>query len=452
MKEKYKNIIRELGVFMKRHILINAIFVICVFVIVKFSKLPVWNFLPDFLVKLFVVPEIGSVAYERYVIYNNLAFAYIASIITYILIQYIPERQRQIRAYQTLKGPLDSLYSCMSRLIAMYLYDLRISKTEAEIAIEDLKDICEIEIYDREKFCGIRDQLNGKEGNTFSHSYNLYTDSKSNVELIDKNIQKIMQTPNAAHLDTEIIDLISEIENNWFYRYLLLLTEPQQRVPKHRIHIINFNEAFFEFIRIHRSLYKFAEREIWYVFSDITDEEVKQSEARTLFCVGRSLFIRSSVDRAENVVSRIVEMGDEVPLRKAEGVLLEMLVSYDTYPDRLASILPSADRLACFIYQNEQGDREKAFALLNCLQVKKRMRPLLHDECELLEGLIRENSEDSHIILGAAILLEKYDIAQEALCQMNEDDREFFVQLPIYRLWPNPPEPANLDPIVFNVF
>lgn len=90
-----------------------------VFAITKFSKAPIWF---DFLLPVLRCPNEGTLQYEIWRILENLSLAYIAALIFYVMVTYIPEKKCELRAFDLTKKRIQYLYSTMDDVLAYFKY------------------------------------------------------------------------------------------------------------------------------------------------------------------------------------------------------------------------------------------------------------------------------------------------------------------------------------------
>lgn len=442
---------KELTCFFQQHKLIVSICVISALLIAKASTLPVWGGLPHNIQQYLLAPKGGSDEWEIYSILSNLSFAYISSIITYILIQYIPERRKAIKAFVTLRSDLEQIYSSMSRLISMFLFDMQIDKSESQIILSDVAEMKHMYITNECKMCEIHPYRNGVDQRTVSEDYNLHKDSHIFSEGILKRIEKIERTPCYVQLDNRIVDLLDEIKHNGFCGKLSCEHTLIEPIPSVKPVIINFDTDFVQLIHLHKCLAQYNIDLTTYEFVRITMEEREKRTRWKLFHFDRSLF-HIMPEKAEYVVSGImnIPLDDEV-LEKSVAVILEMLVCHDAYPDKCKTLLQPAQKLGEYLLLSETNPLQKPLHLLNYFQVIKRDRPLCAKEKKRLQFLLKNPKNHPQILLGAAILIERFDIAKRMYDRLSDEERHIFIQFPIYHLWPDPPVPANSEPMIFTL-
>jgi len=447
---KSHGFIIEIWLFIKRHVVICILLLVSLFAIAKSSQIPAPNWLWKPITKLLLCPPDGSVAFEWWGLFSNLSLAYLASIITFMVVQYIPERRRAYKAFTILKKELCSLYSYMSYLISMYLFEIGVEKAEDQITIDDLSSICNVEISDKIKYCRIQHMRNGGKENAQGFEYNLYTDSKKYIDLLHKSIIRIKDAGCSEHLDLDLVDAISSIESNWFAQFFSYLQGPSTRTPGYKKVIFNFDKGFYDFILCHRSLSEYNFDLISYEFTKMSKEEIDAEKERSLFMATRALYKHVDVSMAKRIANSIIALEPtEERLRKSNGVLLEMLVYYDYSDQKQTEILEAALCIAEYILRNETDILGTEVAILNYCQIKKRLGALSSEDRNALHIIISREDINDYIRSGAAILSEDFEIALDSFRKLSEEEKHQFVQFPIYLLWPDPPVEPNPDPMVF---
>jgi len=444
---------KELFIFINRNVIICILLLISIFVIAKYSFVPVPNWVPVSIQNILARPLEGSITFEWFAIFNNLSLAYIASIITYIVVQYIPERRKTNRAFSLLKDEISELYSNMSRVIRMYLFEININKAEESITLEDIKDICNVEITDVTKNCKIKSMKNGSYINCVSYGYNLFSDTKKYMTSIQKAMQNIKGSIYSSHLDSVLIEAISTIENNWFYSCLKEKKTPDTKTPGYKSTIFEFDKGFYEFINCHISLSKYDFDLNSYEFEAISDAEMQSEIEKKQFSINRAIIKYIGTDMASRASQYITALEPtEERLRKSNGVILEILVCYDAEPIKSPVLLQAAWDLAEYVRKNEKESIPLLYDILNSMQIKKRQDNLSSDDKQELKKIIEDVNIPNDVRLGAAIIIGEYKTANYIFEQLSEEMKYIFIQFPIYHLWVNPPVPASSDPQLFTVF
>lgn len=448
---KAGNLGQEIGIFVKRHRMICVLSLLSLFVIFKNSAIPAPDWLPSLLIRIFAAPEKGTSGAEWLSLMNNLSLAFIGSMITYIIIQYIPERRKAYKAFSILKSEICRLYSYMSYLIGMYLFVIGFEGEEKDVTVAGLKDICNIEIMDQDHLCCIEHYRNGNKANARSFSYNLYKDSKNYIDLIQKSIDTITGTMCAGDLDSELLDILSRFSNNRFLQYFSYLDVPQLRIPGTVSYIVAFDKGFYEFVQNHVRLQKYDFDIITYAFGNITEEEIAKEKEEQLFYINRLSIKYTGVKKAKDNIEQIITLPPTAEIiSKCVGIILELLVYYDFIEPKPNDILDCALELAEYVRNNEMDPVKADYALLNVMQIKKRMNMISDGDLVELQQMKLDTDKDNNIIIGASILCGDYGRAANAFDVLSQEEKESFIQFPIYRLWQDPPIPANKVPKSFS--
>ena len=448
MYQKHK-VLKEIGTFIKRHIVICVICVLSAFIIAKNSLIPVPDWMPKFFKKLLLCPQSGTAPYEWSAILNDLSLAFLASIIVYIIVQYIPERRKANKAFSLLQKEFVSLYSYMSKLISMYLFELGIDTPEKNLTVEQVSGICCIELSNRERKCRINHLRNGKPDNSTEIGYALYKDSLDYCNYVKTSLEKIKSTLCSANLDIAILNSFSKIENNWFLNFFLK-ENPYILKTKNKTNILNFDKGFIEFVECHLSLSKYSFDRIGYSYIALSEEEFCTEQEKALFIKPRSVYLFFGKKEVGKITTEINNLEPtELRLKKCAGVMLEMLVFYDFEEQKPDHILNAAKQIAEYIFKNETDQDNSIIAFLNLAQIKKRMGILTTADLERLHQISSDTDLQKEIRTGSAIICDNYDLATKIFNQFTEEKKCIFVQLPIYHLWNNPPMEPNPNPMNF---
>ena len=106
-----------------------VLLIVSLLVICKFSDAPP---IFDCLAFLFQRPNEGTAEYEILRIAENLSLAYIASLIFYILVDYLPNKRDEKRTEKLLEKSLTTLYLYMDKVVSYFkfLYNVTDFSTE----------------------------------------------------------------------------------------------------------------------------------------------------------------------------------------------------------------------------------------------------------------------------------------------------------------------------------
>ena len=113
-KYQLKRIVKDFWI----HLILSAVSII---IICKFSNAPVCC---EALADVFLRPVDGTVEYEIFRVLENLSLAYLAALIFYLIVTYIPARKQERRAIKHAKAHIKSIQTWMSRVINYLAYDL----------------------------------------------------------------------------------------------------------------------------------------------------------------------------------------------------------------------------------------------------------------------------------------------------------------------------------------
>ena len=447
MYNKHK-VLMEIGLFIKRHLVICILCAICMLVVLKFSQIPTPNWLFPFVRRLFLCPQEHSTAYEWLSLLNSISLAFIVSIIVYVIVEYVPERKKAYKSFSLLKGDFDVLYNQMSKLIYMYMYEVGIQIPEDQVDFAQLSGMRDLKINDQIRKCRINCISNGKKVSN-SIGYSIYSDSLECYNKLEKAIGNIKGEVYSSYLDSDIFDILYKIEHNYFF----IILSYGSLIYNNDISKVNFlglDKAFLEFINVHLSINKYNINKVTYSFSALSDQEFEEERESVLFYLSRGIYKHLSETKVERFTNEIISFQPtELRKRKSEGVLLEMLVYYDASLIKQRYILEAALKIAKYTLRNETNHINAVCAFLNLAQIKKRLHTLSDKDLRLLRKIKQKKTLDKRIIVASAILCEDYQYAKEVFEDFSEEEKDVFIQFPIYHLWKNPPVNANPTPMSF---
>jgi len=447
MYDKHK-VWKEIGLFIKRHLIICILCVICILVVLKFSQLPAPDWLLPGVRWAFLCPPEKSTEYEWLSLLNSISLAFITSIIVYIIVDYIPERKKAYKSFSLVKGHFDVLYDQMSKLIYMYMYEVGIQIPEDQVDFAQLSGMRDLKINDQIRKCRINCISNGKKVSN-SVGYSLYSDSMECYNKLVKAIGNIKGEFYSSYLDSDIFDILYKIEHNGIFISLSYGSRIYDNDIT-KVIFMGIDKSFLEFIKIHLSINKYNINKVTYSFSDLSDLEYEKERESVLFCLSRGVYKYLSEAKVERFTNEIISFQPtELRKRKSEGVLFEMLVYYDAALIKQRYILDAALKIAKYNLRNETNHVNAVCAFLNLAQIKKRLHTLSDKDLRLLRKIKQKKTLDKRIIVASAILCEDYQYAKEVFEDFSEEEKDVFIQFPIYHLWKNPPVNANPTPMSF---
>ena len=247
------------------------------------------------------------------------------------------------------------------------------------------------------------------------------------------------------------VQMTPRFSNNRFLQYFSYLDVPQLRIPGTVSYIVAFDKGFYEFVQNHVRLQKYDFDIITYAFGNITEEEIAKEKEEQLFYINRLSIKYTGVKKAKDNIEQIITLPPTAEIiSKCVGIILELLVYYDFIEPKPNDILDCALELAEYVRNNEMDPVKADYALLNVMQIKKRMNMISDGDLVELQQMKLDTDKDNNIIIGASILCGDYGRAANAFDVLSQEEKESFIQFPIYRLWQDPPIPANKVPKSFS--
>lgn len=202
--------------FIKRHKFLSAVFAVCILLMIKNSSIPYLFEPPAIISFIFDKPqsEFFSGIAQMVDIFSS---AYVTSLLFYYMVDFLPAVKQEAKAKEVISPKLVSLYLYISELLAMIEFS---AKNEKILKIEKIEDMDNLHIQDREVLCKRQSFKNSEENGTAPHSYNLLKDSDKYRTLILDICNQVSSIPSFSYCDTEIINIISEIQLSELLRML----------------------------------------------------------------------------------------------------------------------------------------------------------------------------------------------------------------------------------------
>lgn len=424
------------------------------FCIVKFSSVSVWCILPSFIKKIFEQPVEGTDAYEIWLIIYNLCLAYIASCVFYFVVEYIPKKENEKKAFAIISDDLVNIYRNMSYIIRMILFETKVDKNINNITLSDLCEVKYLEFDTITKYADITYTKDGKDINVKDFSYNILDECKKCSEAVNKSIDNIFSLSVVGNVNNELLELLSSIKKCRFMHMISLFNNQNtKKIPGRKNEILLFDESFLELIKYRDVLGKEKFDLFDYRFESMSDKQIAEERERRIYWLGRSCFMNMPL---QNIQGNLAYMSniylDKSRFRKLNGVLMEALVTYDIDNEQYSYMLPIAKSIAEFLCKYEGTEEYKDIAYLNYLQVLRRMGNVSKKDLKGAKMIISNPNKSNLLRLGALIIVKNFHEAQKVFEMLDDDQKLQMLDFPIYRLWIKPPCLPNMQPPDFNIY
>lgn len=134
---------------------------------------------------------------------SKISFAYITSLIFYIVAQYIPNRKVSKNAYDLIQHNLTSIFSAMSNIISIIDFAFKYHSEELGIRFDDKFYYCNKSYYSNGRL------ITHVGGN----GYNMYKDLYREYVTIQKGIEKVLSTPYISLYNSKLLIILTNILN-----------------------------------------------------------------------------------------------------------------------------------------------------------------------------------------------------------------------------------------------
>lgn len=259
MKNKFKDLIIHLV------LLLISFFCIC-----KFSEAPP---IFDFLGVFFLRPNEATWQFELFRILDNLSMAYIASLIFYFIVDYIPQKKEEKKTFDVLKDKISFLYTNMSEIIAYFS-----CATGVDILNEiddEKKKVVDDFVFPSQPMFVVK---------SYSNSNTESTDSFSGKDIvitiggiINSTITDIGNILSTRKAPKEFAFLIDDIRNSGMLEKLtktMKVSEVKINDEVLSIGYINLYENLLEFLKLWEQLSVYDSQKVKVTYRKATQSEV----------------------------------------------------------------------------------------------------------------------------------------------------------------------------------
>ncbi len=262
--------------FIKENKVLILLLLLALFFIAKLSDLPC-VFTLKAVRYLFLQPQRGTYIYGALKLMENLSLAYIASLVFYLIIEFIPKQKKAKRAYQIIENELVSLFSNMSKLISILNSELKIDKDYKNIKLSDVEILDSLSVSNETKYYHNKIYIDGEYSSETEIYIQYYSELPKIINNILKRIDKIKNMPCIVDVDNRIIQILSEVESNGFVLQVQYLEKCVDNYELFKNIIrTNFGKNYYHFIQSLTKLYDFEFRKFTYKKYEMNNNEKEE--------------------------------------------------------------------------------------------------------------------------------------------------------------------------------
>lgn len=143
----------EILIFFRRNSFYLLLAFFCIMLWIKQTSIPfLWNY--NWLTSLlFLSPPVDSFGYGLLSFFSTLGIAYLASLIFYFIIDYLPTRKKEIAAMQLVTDNLEDIDSHLAMLFSYLMFFANIGTNSANLVAEDFPKLCNLHLNNDTIFC-----------------------------------------------------------------------------------------------------------------------------------------------------------------------------------------------------------------------------------------------------------------------------------------------------------
>ena len=255
--------------FIKRHKILSLLFVISVFLMIKNSSIPYFFNPPAWIALIFDAPK-NQFFWGVAQMVDVFASAYVTSLLFYYMVDYLPAIKQEKKAKEIISPKLVSLYLYISELLAMIEYS---AKKQDLCYSENIDAMDKLNIKNEEVLCKQKSYKNENENGTVSYSYNLLKNGDQFRTLVLNTCSAIASTPSFSFCDTQVIDLVSEIQLSELLRMWPKLDDP---LVQFNVEHIGLGKGYQHLKTVIERLSEFVDPRLGCEIIDISPEEVEE--------------------------------------------------------------------------------------------------------------------------------------------------------------------------------
>lgn len=267
MKRKVFLTIKEL----KIHIIL---LIISVSLICKFSSAPLlfeW-------MTFFLRPQEETVAFEIFRIMENLSLAYIASLIFYLVVDYIPKKKSEEKAFELIKPHLVSLFMWMNRINSYFKCVTNVADFSS-LSQDKIKEIDDFHFNSESLFYIETSYRNGTRNGCDMAVFHGAKEIKDNGKLILKvyeDMDAISTT--MVQAPSDLISILSKIRDSKFLDKIIHIINDDE--VKNGIEIVcryfNFYKDLAEFSFLETQLAQYDFDKLTVVYRTASKSEIEE--------------------------------------------------------------------------------------------------------------------------------------------------------------------------------
>lgn len=221
----------------------------------------------------------SSTNYERInQVLLNLSYSYIAGLIFYILIEYIPKNIAAKKAFTIWENQLVDIYLHMSEIVAEIKLIANITKEDKDIVLGDLKDVCKYKPQYKKLYYKSITFVNkipnkDKTKGVFEFHVDLY---KAGT-YIKEHIAEMIKLPSASNIAPNLLEIISGIESCKFLSTCNSFKDTFLEDCEYDIN--SFDKDFYVFLQLYIRLGKYKFSKHSYKYELLFQDEITLMEA-----------------------------------------------------------------------------------------------------------------------------------------------------------------------------
>ena len=268
MKRRIVLTIKELKI--QIILLIISIFLIC-----KFSSAPLlfkW-------MAFFLRPQEETMGFELFRIMESLSLAYIASLIFYLVVDFVPKKKAEEKAFELLKPHLVSLFMWMNEINSYFKCVMNVTDFST-VSQEKIEEIDDFYFTNESKFfveISYRNGMSNRSDMAVFHGAKEIRNSGKSILKVYKDMDAISAT--VVQASSELIELLSKIRSSGFLNQIIHnFKDKEESLDGEEIicRYLNFYRDIAEFSSLEVQLAQYDFDKITVEYKEATQNEIKE--------------------------------------------------------------------------------------------------------------------------------------------------------------------------------
>ena len=227
----------------------------------------------------FLRPQEETMAFELFRIMESLSLAYIASLIFYLVVDFVPKKKAEEKAFELLKPHLVSLFMWMNEINSYFKCVMNVTDFST-VSQEKIEEIDDFYFTNESKFfveISYRNGMSNRSDMAVFHGAKEIRNSGKSILKVYKDMDAISAT--VVQASSELIELLSKIRSSSFLNQIIQnFKDKEESLDGEEIicRYWNFYRDIAEFSSLEMQLAQYDFDKITVEYKEATQKEIKE--------------------------------------------------------------------------------------------------------------------------------------------------------------------------------